>query len=70
MLLFHLSNANADLTSDSQIKASCKMSLRKFPLDSQMCPLSVGSYGYTSDEVVYTWKKPAPLSLGNVGEYC
>ena len=50
-----------------QIKAACKMSLRKFPLDSQMCPLSVGSYGYTSDEVVYTWKKPAPLSLGNVG---
>ena len=45
------------------------MSLRKFPLDSQMCPLSVGSYGYTSDEVVYSWKKPAPLSLGNIGEY-
>merc|ERR1712223_656629 len=31
-----------------------------------MCPLSVGSCGYTSDEVVYSWKKPAPLSLGNI----
>ena len=45
------------------------MSLRKFPLDSQMCPLLIGSYGYTADEVKYTWKKPKPLSFGNIGRY-
>ena len=45
------------------------MSLRKFPLDSQMCPLLIGSYGYTADEVKYTWKKPKPLSFGNIGKY-
>ena len=45
------------------------MSLRKFPLDSQMCPLLIGSYGYTADEVNYTWKKPKPLSFGNIGRY-
>ena len=35
------------------IKARCQMDLRKFPLDSQTCPLQIGSFGYDSDEVVY-----------------
>ncbi|XP_059478763.1 gamma-aminobutyric acid receptor subunit alpha-6-like isoform X3 [Neocloeon triangulifer] len=37
------------------IKASCKMHLRKFPLDSQNCPLTIGSYGYSASDVLYEW---------------
>ncbi|XP_065337141.1 gamma-aminobutyric acid receptor subunit alpha-1-like isoform X3 [Cloeon dipterum] len=45
------------------IKASCKMHLRKFPLDSQNCPLMIGSYGYSAADVIYEW----PDSLEPVG---
>ncbi|GLH14021.1 Gamma-aminobutyric acid receptor subunit beta-like, partial [Gryllus bimaculatus] len=37
------------------IKAKCPMELRKFPMDSQSCPLIFGSYAYTSQELVYQW---------------
>ncbi len=31
----------------------CKMDLRKFPLDSQACPLEIGSFGFNSQEMIY-----------------
>ena len=29
--------------------------LRKFPLDTQACPLEIGSFGFNTDELSYTW---------------
>ncbi|XP_066952706.1 gamma-aminobutyric acid receptor subunit alpha-6-like isoform X3 [Macrobrachium rosenbergii] len=37
------------------VRASCKMHLRKFPLDTQICPLTLASYGYNSDDILYKW---------------
>merc|ERR1719400_2630425 len=37
------------------VTTRCKMDLRKYPLDSQVCPVHIGSFGHTSDEVVYEW---------------
>ncbi|KAF4530700.1 hypothetical protein B566_EDAN004941 [Ephemera danica] len=45
------------------IKASCKMHLRKFPFDSQICPLLIGSYGYSSSDVLYQWHGDEPVGL-------
>ena len=33
------------------------MDLSDFPMDRQRCPLKVGSFGYTSDDVIYEWVK-------------
>ena len=33
------------------ITARCHMNLRKFPLDSQSCPLDIASFGFTEDQV-------------------
>lgn len=33
--------------------ARCQMDLHKFPLDSQNCPLEIGSFGHDSDNIVY-----------------
>lgn len=44
------------------VKARCQMDLRKFPLDSQSCPLNFGSFGYDSDDIVYKWRDK-PLSM-------
>ncbi|XP_023932518.1 gamma-aminobutyric acid receptor alpha-like [Lingula anatina] len=37
------------------IKASCPMQLQKYPMDKQICPLKVGSYGYSDSDVEYFW---------------
>ncbi|XP_067134200.1 gamma-aminobutyric acid receptor subunit alpha-1-like [Centruroides vittatus] len=39
------------------VKASCPMHLRKYPLDIQACPLEIGSFAYTTRDVIYEWKK-------------
>ena len=38
------------------------MDLRKFPLDTQACPLEIGSFGFTQDELLYSWDD-TPLSM-------
>ena len=45
--------------------ARCPMHLRKYPFDSQSCPLELGSFGYTAQDVVYSWAK-SPVSLDEV----
>ncbi|XP_059080486.1 uncharacterized protein LOC131878512 [Tigriopus californicus] len=40
------------------IKAKCPMMLRSFPMDWQSCPLVIGSFAYTEDEVLYIWSNP------------
>jgi len=38
------------------VTASCRMDFRRFPLDTQTCPLSIESYGYTASDIRYNWK--------------
>ncbi|KAL5013033.1 hypothetical protein ScPMuIL_011584, partial [Solemya velum] len=38
------------------IKASCPMQLGNFPLDSQQCPLYIGSFAYSKQDVLYEWR--------------
>ena len=33
------------------------MDLSDFPMDRQRCPLKVGSFGYSSNDVIYEWVK-------------
>ena len=40
----------------------CQMDLRKFPLDTQSCPLEIGSFGFNMDELTYSWMA-SPLSM-------
>lgn len=37
------------------IKANCPMDLQDFPMDIQHCPLLLGSFGYTDQDLVYKW---------------
>lgn len=47
------------------IKGSCPMHLKKFPLDSQLCPLEIGSYGYSNRDVTYRWESSKPVVLNS-----
>ncbi|PFX20131.1 Gamma-aminobutyric acid receptor subunit beta-3 [Stylophora pistillata] len=40
-----------------KIVASCAMDLKDFPMDTQKCGLSLGSYGHSSADVEYKWKR-------------
>ena len=35
------------------VTARCQMNLRKFPLDTQACPLEIGSFGFDDDHLTY-----------------
>ncbi|XP_076348357.1 gamma-aminobutyric acid receptor alpha-like [Tachypleus tridentatus] len=37
------------------IKADCPMNLENFPMDMQRCPLRIGSFAYSSADVLYLW---------------
>ncbi|XP_063869283.1 gamma-aminobutyric acid receptor alpha-like [Scylla paramamosain] len=37
------------------IKATCPMKLHQFPMDTQRCPLRLGSFAYTTRDVLYRW---------------
>ncbi|KAK5620393.1 Gamma-aminobutyric acid receptor subunit alpha-6 [Crenichthys baileyi] len=39
------------------IIADCPMRLMDFPMDGHACPLRFGSYAYTNNEIIFTWRK-------------
>ncbi|XP_044254225.1 gamma-aminobutyric acid receptor alpha-like isoform X2 [Tribolium madens] len=45
------------------IKAKCPMELRTFPMDRQSCPLILGSYAYTSKDLLYRWQNEASVNF-------
>ncbi|KAJ8027933.1 Gamma-aminobutyric acid receptor subunit beta-3 [Holothuria leucospilota] len=36
--------------------AACMMDLRNYPMDEQNCTLELESYGYTTDDITFTWQ--------------
>jgi gamma-aminobutyric acid receptor subunit alpha len=48
------------------IHARCRMHLFKFPFDSQLCPLWIGSYGYASKDVIFQWRHTGAISIGEL----
>ncbi|KAK9731194.1 Neurotransmitter-gated ion-channel transmembrane region [Popillia japonica] len=45
------------------IKAGCPMNLEDFPMDIQRCPLKFGSFGYTSQDVIYRWNQHRQVAI-------
>ncbi|XP_069388291.1 gamma-aminobutyric acid receptor subunit alpha-6a [Paralichthys olivaceus] len=45
------------------ISAECPMSLINFPMDGHACPLRFGSYAYTRNEIIFTWRKGPVASV-------
>nr|APC26106.1 GABA receptor alpha-like protein [Homarus americanus] len=39
------------------INANCPMNLHDFPMDTQRCPLKLGSFAYTTQDVIYRWNE-------------
>jgi len=42
-----------------KIVASCEMKLANFPMDTQRCLLTLGSYGHDMEDIIYKWKNNA-----------
>lgn len=54
---------NGDIMFSMRISLTltCPMNLRRYPFDTQVCPLKVASYGYTTEDVVLRWKEEDPV---------
>ena len=48
------------------VSAYCPMDLTKFPLDSQICKLVIGSFGYSAEDMIYRWSQPKAVSLDDI----
>ncbi|XP_076447112.1 gamma-aminobutyric acid receptor subunit alpha-6-like isoform X2 [Babylonia areolata] len=55
-----MANGNIYMSKRLTIHARCPMRLSRYPMDSAICPLYIGSFGYTTQEIVYRWLKNAP----------
>ncbi|KAG8182130.1 hypothetical protein JTE90_002623 [Oedothorax gibbosus] len=42
---------------------SCPMDLKYYPLDKQTCSITMASYGYTTEDLVFVWKEVEPVQL-------
>ncbi|XP_041357736.1 gamma-aminobutyric acid receptor subunit alpha-2-like [Gigantopelta aegis] len=38
------------------VNARCPMKLYRYPMGKVVCPLELGSYGYSTDDIIYHWK--------------
>ncbi|XP_077989437.1 glycine receptor subunit alpha-3-like [Glandiceps talaboti] len=47
---------------------ACQMKFAKFPMDQQHCYMEMESYGYTTRELNFDWKKDSPLTNDTVFE--
>ncbi|XP_059487386.1 gamma-aminobutyric acid receptor alpha-like isoform X2 [Neocloeon triangulifer] len=47
------------------IKAGCPMNLEDFPMDTQRCPLKFGSFGYTTQDVLYRWNPARQVAIAD-----
>ncbi|XP_037080556.1 gamma-aminobutyric acid receptor alpha-like [Pollicipes pollicipes] len=45
------------------IKANCPMDLQDFPMDTQHCPLILGSFAYTDRDVIYQWNSARRVEI-------
>ena len=49
-------NGNVLYSIRVSLTLGCPMHLELFPLDSQTCHITVASYGWTADDVIYLWQ--------------
>ncbi|MED6244062.1 Gamma-aminobutyric acid receptor subunit alpha-6 [Ataeniobius toweri] len=52
-----MQNGTVFYTMRLTIIADCPMRLTDFPMDGHACPLRFGSYAYTNNEIIFTWRK-------------
>uniref|UniRef100_T1L3J8 Uncharacterized protein n=1 Tax=Tetranychus urticae TaxID=32264 RepID=T1L3J8_TETUR len=42
---------------------ACPMDLKYYPLDLQTCTISMASYGYTTEDLIFQWKEGDPVQV-------
>ncbi|XP_070198094.1 glycine receptor subunit alpha-2-like [Littorina saxatilis] len=47
------------------VTLSCHMSLQKYPLDTQKCPILIASYGYTMENIEYRWMSGSAIDFND-----
>ncbi|XP_048578840.1 gamma-aminobutyric acid receptor alpha-like isoform X2 [Nematostella vectensis] len=54
----NLDQGHIMLSTRLKSRATCKMDLRKYPMDLQTCHLALESFSFDEEDLMYEWKKP------------
>ncbi|BFZ24316.1 hypothetical protein BsWGS_27355 [Bradybaena similaris] len=46
------------------VNARCPMMLSRYPMDRVVCPLFIGSFGYTTEDLIYRWENQVDIDPG------
>lgn len=58
-------NGNVLYSIRISLTLSCPMNLKLYPLDRQMCSLLMISYGWTTEDLVFQWRKGDPVQVAS-----
>ena len=58
LLLRLTADGSVHLSMRITVVAKCYMDLQKFPMDTHVCKLQIGSFQYPDTEIIYNWEQP------------
>ncbi|KAE9547908.1 hypothetical protein FO519_008877 [Halicephalobus sp. NKZ332] len=64
-ILLRVQNGSANVLYSSRVTLtlSCPMFLNDYPMDIQTCFIDLASYGYTTSDIIYSWKEYNPVQV-------
>ncbi|XP_061403798.1 glycine receptor subunit alpha-4-like [Lethenteron reissneri] len=65
MMLRVFRNGDVYFSIRLSLTLSCPMDLHNFPMDTQICRISLQSYGYTNDDLIVQWLDKSPVDFSD-----
>ncbi|KAL4640393.1 glycine receptor subunit beta-like isoform X1 [Arapaima gigas] len=66
ILLFIFRNGDVLISMRLSITLSCPLDLTLFPMDTQKCKMQLESFGYTTDDLKFSWQSGDPVQMDEI----
>uniref|UniRef100_A0A3B3R0Z7 Glycine receptor beta n=1 Tax=Paramormyrops kingsleyae TaxID=1676925 RepID=A0A3B3R0Z7_9TELE len=66
ILLFIFRNGDVLISMRLSVTLSCPLDLTLFPMDTQKCKMQLESFGYTTDDLVFSWQSGDPVQMDEI----
>ncbi|XP_023647566.2 glycine receptor, beta b isoform X2 [Paramormyrops kingsleyae] len=66
ILLFIFRNGDVLISMRLSVTLSCPLDLTLFPMDTQRCKMQLESFGYTTDDLKFSWQSGDPVQMDEI----